>query len=371
MSERYNQIALNKIPEDWSIRTLGELFSFKNGLNKEKRFFGKGTPIINYMDVYSRRELLSSEITGKVSLSKQEIRNYDARKGDVFFTRTSETVEEIGISAVLLDEIEDAVFSGFVLRARPKTDILYDLYKKYCFSTKKVRREITSTSTYTTRALTNGRSLSIVKITVPPKQEQIAISNCLTDIDNLLSSLKKLIAKKENIRKGTMQFLLTGKRRLVGYTDKWQKRKLGEVAKIEKGQLITEKTCIPGNIPVIAGGKTAAYYHDKPNRNNKTITISASGASAGYVSFHTKPIFASDCTTISEGKGYSIEFIYFSLQLLQQKIYKAQTGGAQPHIHASDLNPIEISFPKKDEQEEIAQILLEMDSDITALEKKL
>ena len=150
----------------------------------------------------------------------------------------------------------------------------------------------------------------------------------------------------------------------------WVVKKLGEVAEIKKGQLITDRTRINGSIPVIAGGKAPAYYHNKANRRGKTITVSGSGANAGYVAFHTKPIFASDCSTIEESKNYSIEFIYFLLQSLQEKIYKMQTGGAQPHIHPSDLNPIIVAVPKPEEQTAIANILSDMDAEIESLEQK-
>ena len=149
----------------------------------------------------------------------------------------------------------------------------------------------------------------------------------------------------------------------------WEVKKLGEVVEIRKGQLITDSTRVNGNIPVIAGGKTPAYYHNKANRNGKTITVSGSGASAGYVSFHDYPIFASDCSTIEESKDYSIEFMFYLLQLLQEKIYKMQTGGAQPHIHPSDLNPILIPFPKPEEQTAIATALSDTDALISSLEK--
>jgi type I restriction enzyme S subunit len=121
---------------------------------------------------------------------------------------------------------------------------------------------------------------------------------------------------------------------------------------------------------VIAGGKQPAYYHNRANRSGKTITISGSGASAGYVSFHTSPIFASDCSTISEGKSYSIEFVFFLLQSRQDEIYRAQTGGAQPHIHPNDLRPIVVSIPKPAEQTAIAEVLAEMDTELASLEQR-
>lgn len=204
-----------------------------------------------------------------------------------------------------------------------------------------------------------------IKVPLPPTlEEQTAIATALNDADALISCLEKLIAKKRMIKQGAMQKLLQPK-------EGWEVKKLGEVVNIRKGQIITESTTILGSIPVIAGGKSPAYFHNKANRFGKTITISGSGASAGYVAFHNYPIFASDCSTIEDHEDYSIEYIFYLMQLLQDKIYKMQTGGAQPHIHPSDLNPIEVSFPKKEKQEQIANILTDMDAEINALESKL
>ena len=196
------------------------------------------------------------------------------------------------------------------------------------------------------------------------KVEQSNIGLALDDMDDLINSLSTLIKKKNAIKQGAMQQLLKPK-------EGWVVKKLGEIVDIKKGQLITDNTRVNGDVPVIAGGKSPAYYHNKSNRNGKTITISGSGASAGYVAFHSHPIFASDCSTIEEHKDYSIEYVYYLLQLLQDKIYKMQTGGAQPHIHPSDLNPIEVALPNKVEQDGIATILCDIDNEIQSLEQNL
>ena len=208
----YKQTEVGEVPEDWNAIPIGKIFEFKNGLNKAKGFFGKGTPIVNYMDVFNNPGLIKQDVEGKVTLAADEIRNYQVKKGDVFFTRTSETVDEIGMSSVLLENIASAVFSGFVLRGRPKNDILDLLYKQYCFRSQEVRKQICSTSSYTTRALTNGKLLSNVYIAVPPtKAEQTAIATALSDADALIQSLEKLIAKKHLIKQGAMQELLKPK----------------------------------------------------------------------------------------------------------------------------------------------------------------
>ena len=201
--------------------------------------------------------------------------------------------------------------------------------------------------------------------------EQKSIAEALSDTDSLIQSIEKLIDKKKKIKQGTMQQLLTGKKRLPGFSGEWVVRRLGDIVSINKGQLITEKNAQDGTIPVIAGGKKPSYYHSFSNRQGKTITISASGANAGYVGFYTEPIFASDCSTIGENNGYSIEFIYYQLSMLQENIYYAQTGGAQPHIHPKDLKPLLINYTNLKEQKAIAQVLSDMDAEIEGLEEKL
>ena len=366
----YKQTDLGPIPNSWEAVLLGDLFVFKNGLNKAKSYFGSGTPIVNYMDVYERSGLRPDDLLGRVSLTPEEIRNFKVRRGDVFFTRTSETVEEIGVASVILYEPYDTVFSGFVLRARPRDGRLNDRYKQYCFASRVVRSQIISNATYTTRALTNGRALSTVWIAVPPNPEQRAIAEVLSDVDGLINALDALIAKKRAIKQATMQQLLTGKTRLPGFSTPWQTKRLEAITKIQKGSLITEKSVVPGVIPVIAGGQKPAYYHNTANRTGKTITVSASGAYAGFVALYNQPIFASDCSTISESSRYSIDFIYYYLVFNQSVIYNAQTGGAQPHIHPVDLMPLMVDLPELPEQRAIATVLSDMDAEIAALEHR-
>jgi type I restriction enzyme, S subunit len=205
----------------------------------------------------------------------------------------------------------------------------------------------------------------------PAEREQDAIATVLSDMDALLDGLELLIAKKRDLKRATMQQLLTGRTRLPGFSSEWNVGTLGSFVDIRKGELITEANAVPGSIPVIAGGQRPAYFHNRANRFGKTIAISGSGASAGYVSFHISPIFASDCSTISEGKEYSIEFFYFLLQSRQEEIYKAQTGGAQPHIHPNDLRPMMVQVPEPDEQIAISEVLTDMDAELWALEQRL
>jgi len=139
----------------------------------------------------------------------------------------------------------------------------------------------------------------------------------------------------------------------------WSPKNLGEVAKIQKGMTITSKTARPGSVPVIAGGQQPAYFHDKANRPAKTITVSASGAYAGFVAFHSEPIWASDCTTVEpiDDQICMPEFLYYYLQAKQVEIYSLQRGSGMPHVYAKDLALLEIGVPPLEEQNQIVEII--------------
>lgn len=217
------------MPSNWKTVKLGELFEFKNGLNKGVEYFGYGTPIVNYMDVNKRGYLTKESIKGLVEVTKSEAENCSARKGDVFFTRTSETLEEIGLSSVLMDEIDNCVFSGYVLRARPKTSQLIPKFCAYSLRVPAIRKEIMRKSSMTTRALTNGRFLSEVEFSYPEVHTQKTIVNILEAWDNYLELLSIKIGIEENIRNGFIQQLLTGEKRLNGFTSTWIEKKINEV----------------------------------------------------------------------------------------------------------------------------------------------
>jgi type I restriction enzyme S subunit len=209
------QTRLPGFSAEWKRVELGDLFTFKNGLNKAKEFFGVGTPIVNYMDVFGNSRIYFSRLVGRVSLTDLEMKNFDIQRGDVLFTRTSETPEEVGMAAVMLDEPQQTVFSGFVLRGRPKNNELCDAFKAYCFQASYVRRQIISKASYTTRALTNGKILSSVVLLMPSIPEQAAIANVLTDMDEELAALEHRLTKTRDLKQAMMQELLTGRTRLV------------------------------------------------------------------------------------------------------------------------------------------------------------
>lgn len=143
--------------------------------------------------------------------------------------------------------------------------------------------------------------------------------------------------------------------------------KLGEVCIFKRGTSITKKDITNGNIPVIAGGQKPAYYCNQANRFNETITVSSSGANAGYVSYWDKPIFVSDAFSVEPNERLIIKYLYYFLKNKQHQIYSTKRGGGVPHVYGSDLAPFSIPVPPLPVQQEIVRIL----DNFTALEAEL
>lgn len=386
----YKQTELGPIPEDWEEVALGDLFEFKNGLNKAKGYFGSGTPIVNYMDVYNHAALKADDILGRVTVSKEELDAYSAKRGDVFFTRTSETAEEVGIASVLLDDVRDTVFSGFVLRARPKKSVLSDNFKKYCFSSGTVRNQIVSKSTYTTRALTNGRTLSSVMVPVPTADhEQEAIAEALGDIDHLTQSFEQLISKKRKIKRGAMRELLTGRRRLPGFSDDWTLKEIGEFTDCVAGGTPSTKIAEywGGIIPWMNSGElnlksvrdvegriTAAGLRNSNTRllpqNCVLVGLAGQGRTRGTVAMNFVPLCTNQSiAAILPNEGFVSRYLYYNLDLRYEELRELSAGdGGRGGLNLTIIRKVNIPLPSISEQEAIVSILTDMDIEIDSLE---
>jgi type I restriction enzyme M protein len=144
----------------------------------------------------------------------------------------------------------------------------------------------------------------------------------------------------------------------INYSSIWKNeniQNLSSIATVEKGKSITKSKTIVGDIPVVAGGQTPAYYHNESNRDGNIITISASGAYSGFVNYFEKPIFASDCNTVKSlnETEYPTKLIYYCLKVLQQTLYKLQRGQAQPHVYKDDIEKIKIPIFNKKQAKQI------------------
>ena len=362
---KFKDTEVGKIPVDWEITFLDDICEFRNGYTPSKRisaFWTGGTiPWFRMEDIRQNGRILSDAI--------QHITT-TAVKGELFSANTiiMSTTATIGEHALLIaDSLANQQFTNFKIRKSlcNKIDIMWFYW--YCYKIGEWCR-----ANIHEGGLTAVNIVDLAKLTIPipPLAEQKRIAEALSNINSLIENLDKLIEKKRLIKQGAMQELLTGKKRLPGFRGDWIEKRLGDI-EIRNGSMLKSSEYQKGNIPVIAGGKQPAGFHSQANRGANTITISGSGANAGYVDFHNTPIFASDCSTINEQPLFDNKYLFFSLLLKQNEIYKCQAGGAQPHIHAKDIKDITVLLPiDKIEQHYIASVLSSMDTDIDALEQK-
>ncbi|KXT74803.1 Type I restriction-modification system, DNA-methyltransferase subunit M / specificity subunit S [Streptococcus sp. DD10] len=140
---------------------------------------------------------------------------------------------------------------------------------------------------------------------------------------------------------------------------------------IRKGKSITAKNTISGDYKVVAGGKDFAYTHNEFNRAENTITISASGANAGFVNFWAEKIFASDCTTVRGENDISSKYIYTYLQSIQENIYDLARGAAQPHVYPDDIKRLPIPRPPFEIQTQIVEACEKLDEEYNQTRMKI
>ncbi len=189
-----------------SYTPLGELFDFRNGLSKGKEFFGRGTPFVSFSDVFNHRFLHKSDIKSLVECSDDEKQKLHIGRGDVLFTRTSETAEDVGRSSVMLDDIGDCVFNGFSIRATPKTDKLIPEYCAYCFDTYSFRNYVTKNCSFTTRASLTGATIAEYKLPVPSINVQKRIVKVLDNFEAICSDLKIGLPAEIELRKKQYEY---------------------------------------------------------------------------------------------------------------------------------------------------------------------
>jgi type I restriction enzyme, S subunit len=374
-----------KLPSNWTLTPVGDLLKFKNGLNKGKAFFGYGTPIVNYMDVFTHAGLRRSDVHGLVDVTNAEKKAFSARKGDILFTRTSETPEEVGVSTVILEDIEDAVFSGFVLRGRPINERLSPAFAQYCFASRLVRDQIISSATYTTRALTNGRILSGVLLPLPnDPNEQQAIAAALTDADGVVAGLERVIAKKRLIKQGAMQDLLTARRRLPGFSGEWEVKRLGDICRLDMGGTPSRRNSAfwgKGHPWLtIADMQSKVIYTSKEQITEegaalltpvKTGTLIMSfKLSIGRLAFAGVDLFTNEAICSFNDLEDDPDFLYYALTTTDFALYGKQAVKGYT-LNKQSLKDVEVFMPERKEQQAIAAVLSDMDAEIQTLEARL
>lgn len=371
---------INNLPKGWKIKKFGECFNFLRTANYSRAETKESETVhyIHYGDIHRKYgyHVQPHDINTFVSVEQAE--KFDKLKnGDLILLDASEDYEGSIKCTELKNVTKENIISGLhTIALRDKDNNFINSFKAYLTSIPYVKnsflKQITGIKVYGI----SKSNLIKIDLIIPPIIEQKRIAEVIECWDEGIEEISKVIALKEQKKKWLMHNLLSGKVRLKGFNKPWKEAKLGElrkigVIKIDKGTTITANSKTHGNIPVIAGGQTYPYFCHNYTHSFPCITVSASGAYAGYVWYHSYKIWASDCNVVYAQKSYSTLFLAYTLMNNQNRIYKLQRGGAQPHVYSSDLEIINIPHIDLPEQSAIVEILSTADDEINQLKQKL
>jgi len=205
---------IGDVPSHWNITPLKFLGDFQNGISKGSEYFGSGLPFMNYGDVYNN-EVTPTIVEGKVQSDEIDRNRYSVKRGDIFFTRTSESKDDIGVTSVCLTTISESVFSGFVIRYRFNKDVHIPEYSRYHFQTHWKKVFIESKMNIVTRSSLSQQVLGLLPVFILSKEEQTQIVEYLDEktqkIDSTIEKETQRIDLLKEYRQSLISEVVTGK----------------------------------------------------------------------------------------------------------------------------------------------------------------
>lgn len=219
-----------------------------------------------------------------------------------------------------------------------------DDYKHYCVDNAQGAANQASITLKTIRRF---------KFSLPDLQTQEKIADILSTYDDLIENNNRRIeilekTVEEIYKEWFVRMRFPGHENtkfIKGIPEGWAVKRVGDLAKFKRGKNLVIRDAIPGEVPVIAGGMEPSCYHNESNTNAPVITVSASGANAGYTQLNHVDVWASDCSYIDINDTYLIYYIYLLLKVSHKEILNLQLGSAQPHVYARDLNNFKFLKP--------------------------
>ena len=373
----YKLTEVGVIPDDWDVKRLGQLGGFLKGRGVTRAESATGNlACIRYGELYTRH---NNHIKNFHSWISREVATTATRleHGDILFAGSGETKEEIGKSAAFADDVEAYAGGDIVILRNKKAD---PLFLGYYLNTGPINKQKASKGQGDAIVHIGTEALASIQCALPHPSEQEAIADALTDADALVESLEQLLTKKRQIKKGAMQELLTGKKRLPGFSGEWQAKQLGEFSEIIMGQSPSSAhynnkgeglPLIQGNAD-ISGRKTIARVF--------TTEVTKRGHAADILMSVRAPV-GEICRTDFEvclGRGVCAircsknDFLYYALVSREPTWAKLSKGSTFDSISSADVEKFEIEQPAdKTEQTAIATILSDMDAEIATRETKL
>ena len=228
---------------EWKKVKLGELYEVHNGLSKGRQFFGTGFPFLTFSNVFNNW-FLPDQLESLVQTTDKEREACSIKAGDVFITRTSETMDELGMSSVALKDYPNATYNGFTKRLRPITNRVNPRYIGYYLRTPKFRGQFMAFSSMTTRASLANNDLLNMEVELPSMEIQHRIATILSRYDSLIEShLKQIKLLEEAAQRLYKEWFIDlhfpgheNTNIIDGVPEGWEKKKVGDITPIITGK---------------------------------------------------------------------------------------------------------------------------------------
>lgn len=370
----YKQTELGIIPEDWEIVNLGSVakingrIGFRGYTTADLVGVGQGAYTIGGKHITNM--VLDLHDAEYISWQKYyESPEIMVRKGDIVFAQRG----TLGKSAFIVNDIGPATINpSLVLINKIKCD---NEYLSYWLQCDKIVEYICSINSQTSIPMITQNQIEHIPVVLSRiKAEQQAIAEALGDIDGLIATLDKKIAKKRLIKQGAMSQLLTGKKRLPGYTGEWIEKKVKDIFKVTRGYVLSTNKTVERpdgyyKYPVYSSqtqnNGIMGYYSEYLFDN--AITWTTDGANAGEVNLRKGKFYCTNvCGVLINEEGYTNDCIASIINMVA-KSHVSYIGN--PKLMNNVMAEIDIRIPSSlDEQRAIATILSDMDKEITDLE---
>jgi type I restriction enzyme S subunit len=374
------------IPSDWEIMSLDELGELKNGINKDKEEFGHGFPLVGLMDVFDIPKVYNGEFS-LVNTTENERRDFDLRKGDVLFVRSSVKPTGVGLTTLVCQDMPNTTFSGFLIRFRTNGKLDFE-FKAHCFFEDNFRQRLLNKSTISANTNINQVALKSLKIAIPSLHEQKAIANILSLMDTAINKNNLLIAKKELQKKWLIQNLLNGKKRLKMFEkEKWKEIHIHNVAKevslknrTDKQLTVLSCTKYDGLVPSLEYfgrrifSDDVSTYKVVPKNHFAYATNHIEEGSIGYQEIFDEALISPIYTVFKTDASVNDAFFYKLLKSHKCVYqYQARMEGSidrRGGLRWDAFSIIKIQIPSLKEQTAIAKVLQAADKEIQLLKIK-
>ena len=356
VKEGYKKTDVGLIPATWEARTIGDVVNFSGGSQPPRSTF-VFEPRAGFIRLVQIRDYKADDFATYIP---ESLARKHCSEKDVMIGRYGPPIFQI------LRGIEGA-YNVALIKTIPSSDVDRE-YWYYFIKQDSVFRFIESLSRRSSGQ--TGVEMPALKgygFPLPPLPEQRAIASALSDVDALIASLDRLIAKKRDIKQAAMQQLLTGKTRLPGYSGEWEMKRLGDILTICHGKNQKDIAIADGPYPILATGgqigtASRALY------NKPSVLIGRKGT-IDQPKYMDTPFWTVDTLFYSEMKnGNRAKFFYYRFCLIQWMQFNEASG--VPSLNARTIEQIEISCPEVTEQSAIAAVLSDMDAEIAALEQR-